>query len=191
MAVDQLPSSLSAKRRPFSFSFIFVQTGSSQTVRDECGILTGCSLSHSSIFLFSLRNASGQTAADLAHAHGFLSCSHLIADDHKLQLQASGLCNNGEEKGDPPCCQALLSRKRLLSAVDSGHAKKTRTAESESLFLTDSLFLTLYISNCLYLCHCLLLQMCWCRCTAAAMRGRRTWTWSLDRTSVQVGQEYS
>ncbi|XP_028998337.1 ankyrin repeat domain-containing protein 10-like [Betta splendens] len=75
-----------------------------------------------------LRNASGQTAADLAHAHGFLGCSHLIADDCKLQ--PSGLNKSGEMKGDPVCGQALHSRKRLFSALDGGHAKKTRTAES-------------------------------------------------------------
>ncbi|XP_026219294.1 ankyrin repeat domain-containing protein 10-like [Anabas testudineus] len=77
-----------------------------------------------------LRNGSGQTAADLARAHGFLNCFHLIANDQKHEPQVNGLCDSGELNGNPPCGQALLSRKRLLTAVDSGHTKKARRAEN-------------------------------------------------------------
>ncbi|XP_074483135.1 ankyrin repeat domain-containing protein 10a isoform X1 [Sebastes fasciatus] len=69
-----------------------------------------------------LRNASGQTAADLAHAHGFLDCFCFISKTKKHLLQLSG---NGA-----PCGGGLLSRKRLLAAVDAGHMKKARGAEN-------------------------------------------------------------
>lgn len=77
--------------------------------------------------LASLRNASGQTAADLAHAHGFLDCFCLISKTKKHLQQFSGLHVNGVQNGNgPPCGQGLLSRKRLLAAADAGHMKKAR-----------------------------------------------------------------
>ncbi|KAA8579864.1 ankyrin repeat domain-containing protein 10 isoform X2 [Etheostoma spectabile] len=77
-----------------------------------------------------LRNASGQTAADLAHAHGFLDCFGFISKTKKHLLQLSGLHVNGGQNGNSaPCGQGLLSRKRLLAAVDTGHMKKARGAE--------------------------------------------------------------
>ncbi|XP_044200194.1 ankyrin repeat domain-containing protein 10a [Thunnus albacares] len=74
-----------------------------------------------------LRNASGQTAADLAQAHGFHDCSHFISNAHKHLLQLSGLHVNGAQNGNG---QGLLSkaasRKRLLTATEAGHMKKAR-----------------------------------------------------------------
>ena len=75
------------------------------------------------LFLFRLRNASGQTAADLAHAHGFLDSFCFLSKTKKLlQLHVRG-GPNGES---PPCGPGLLSRKRLLTAGDSRDLKKAR-----------------------------------------------------------------
>ncbi|KAI3366250.1 hypothetical protein L3Q82_009726 [Scortum barcoo] len=73
-----------------------------------------------------LRNASGQTAADLAHAHGFHDCFHLISKSQKHLLQLSGLHVNGVQNGG----QVLLSRKRLLTTLDTDHMKKARRADN-------------------------------------------------------------
>ncbi|KAK2856704.1 hypothetical protein Q5P01_005439 [Channa striata] len=77
-----------------------------------------------------LRNASGQTAADLAHAQGFLGCFRLISSEQKHLLQLSGLHENGEQNGNTACGQGLFSRKRLLTAGDTGHTKKARRADN-------------------------------------------------------------
>lgn len=85
-------------------------------VRDKVGYIA--------FFSFSLRNTSGQTAADLAHAHGFHDCFCLIAES-----QLSGSPANGVQNGDgAPCGQG---RKRLLTAEGPGNAKKARRADSE------------------------------------------------------------
>ncbi|XP_029307825.1 ankyrin repeat domain-containing protein 10-like [Cottoperca gobio] len=77
-----------------------------------------------------LKNASGQTAADLAHGHGFLDCFHFISKTKKHLLQLSGLHVSGVHDGNTgPCGQGLLSRKRLLTAVDTGDMKKARGAD--------------------------------------------------------------
>ncbi|XP_023282824.1 ankyrin repeat domain-containing protein 10-like isoform X2 [Seriola lalandi dorsalis] len=73
-----------------------------------------------------LRNASGQTAADLAHAHGFFDCSRFISNAQK-QLQQLNTLRVG---GDTASGQSLLSRKRLLTAVESGHAKRAKRADN-------------------------------------------------------------
>ncbi|XP_047432717.1 ankyrin repeat domain-containing protein 10-like isoform X2 [Mugil cephalus] len=62
-----------------------------------------------------LRNASGQTAADLAQAHGFHDCFCLISDDQKHLHQQSE--------------NSLFSRKRQLAATDARHMKKARRAD--------------------------------------------------------------
>ncbi|XP_078099432.1 ankyrin repeat domain-containing protein 10a isoform X2 [Sander vitreus] len=78
-----------------------------------------------------LRNASGQTAAELAHAHGFLDCFRLMSKTKKHLLQLSGLHVTGVQNGNgAPCGQGLLSRKRLLTAADTGHMKKARGADN-------------------------------------------------------------
>ncbi|KAM3585095.1 uncharacterized protein V6R79_007353 [Siganus canaliculatus] len=75
-----------------------------------------------------LRNASGQTAADLAQAHGYRDCFHFFS---KTQKQLSEFQLNGVQNGNQaPCGQELLSRKRLLTSMDTGHVKKARTADS-------------------------------------------------------------
>lgn len=77
----------------------------------------------------SLQNTSGQTAADLAYAHGFLHCFHLIS---KSQLRA--LPVNVVQNGDgAPCGLDLRSRKRLLTSVDSENSKRVRRAGGMSL----------------------------------------------------------
>ncbi|XP_059183788.1 ankyrin repeat domain-containing protein 10a [Centropristis striata] len=76
-----------------------------------------------------LRNASGQTAADLAQSHGFLDCFGFISKTKKHLLQLSGLHVNRVENS-APCGQGLLSRKRLLTAVDAGHMKRARGADN-------------------------------------------------------------
>uniref|UniRef100_A0A3Q3VWJ7 Uncharacterized protein n=1 Tax=Mola mola TaxID=94237 RepID=A0A3Q3VWJ7_MOLML len=76
----------------------------------------------------SLRNASGQTAADLAHAHRFHDCFHLIS-----KSQLSGLPVSGAQKENSALCgQELNSRKRLLAAVHTGDMKKVRRADSKT-----------------------------------------------------------
>ncbi|XP_044043861.1 ankyrin repeat domain-containing protein 10-like isoform X2 [Siniperca chuatsi] len=78
-----------------------------------------------------LRNASGQTAADLAHTHGFHDCFRFITKTQKHLLQLSGLHVSGVQNGNSvPCGQGLLSRKRLLTDVDTGHMKKAKTADT-------------------------------------------------------------
>lgn len=77
-----------------------------------------------SLFFLSLRNASGQTAADLAHAQGFLDCSHFISDAQKQLQQLNALRGNG----DPA---AAGQRKRLLAAVEPGHVKRAKRADSK------------------------------------------------------------
>lgn len=85
----------------------------------------------SCVLWFSLRNASGQTAADLAHAKGFLDCFSFISKTKKHLLQLGGV-----HKGNSaPCGQALHSRKRLQTAEDTGHMKKARAAESKTFLL--------------------------------------------------------
>ncbi|XP_028252138.1 ankyrin repeat domain-containing protein 10-like [Parambassis ranga] len=72
-----------------------------------------------------LRNASGQTAADLAFAHGFHGCVGFISDaqQHLQQIGSN---------------QGLLSRKRQLVAMDSGHMKKARRADGAMVQLQNS-----------------------------------------------------
>nr|XP_046238512.1 ankyrin repeat domain-containing protein 10-like isoform X2 [Scatophagus argus] len=73
-----------------------------------------------------LRNASGQTAADLAHAHGFHECFCFISKTPLNGLEANGVQN----ANSAPCGRDLLSRKRLLTALDTGHMKKARRVDN-------------------------------------------------------------
>lgn len=75
-----------------------------------------------------LRNANGQTAADLAQTHGYRDCFHFFS---KTRKQLSEFQLNGVQNGNQaPCGQELLSRKRLLTSMDTGHVKKARTADN-------------------------------------------------------------
>ncbi|XP_028321315.1 ankyrin repeat domain-containing protein 10a [Gouania willdenowi] len=72
-----------------------------------------------------LTNASGQTAADLARAHGFHDCFCFISDAERRLHQL-----NGNAYGTP-CGQDPPSRKRQqLMALDSNHQKRARRAEA-------------------------------------------------------------
>lgn len=63
-------------------------------------------------------------AADLAYAHGFHNCFHLIS---KSQLR--GLPVTEVQNGDSASCGLdLRSRKRILTPVDSKNSKKVRRA---------------------------------------------------------------
>lgn len=77
-------------------------------------------------FLFRLKNASGQTAADLAHAHGFHDCFCIIANAQNCLDVGVVQSGNGT-----PCGRGPLGRKRQLGAVDVGHMKKARGADGK------------------------------------------------------------
>ncbi|KAF0045662.1 hypothetical protein F2P81_002191 [Scophthalmus maximus] len=102
-----------------------------------CHIQISCSVTKSEVrrvcslalLSLSLRNASGQTAADLAHAHGFLDCFRFVSNPQEHLLQPDGLRESGVQNGSGPWGQGSLSRKRLPASVDSGHTKKARRAE--------------------------------------------------------------
>ncbi|CAJ1087139.1 ankyrin repeat domain-containing protein 10-like isoform X2 [Xyrichtys novacula] len=77
-----------------------------------------------------LQNASGQTAADLALAHGFHEGFLLLSKTQKHLQQLAGVHLNGVQNGNgAPCGQELHSRKRLLNAAESGHMKRARRAD--------------------------------------------------------------
>lgn len=91
--------------------------------------------------MFSLRNASGQTAADLAHAHGSRECFRFISNMQNHLQQLNELHVNGvQQKGNSaPGGQGLptstASRKRLLTAIENRHMKKARSGNREQLFV--------------------------------------------------------
>ncbi|XP_028846860.1 ankyrin repeat domain-containing protein 10b isoform X2 [Denticeps clupeoides] len=72
-----------------------------------------------------LRNASGLTAADLAHAQGFQECAQLLSNAQNQQLtqlnRASTLALGRSLLNRAP------SRKRSLDCMESDHIKKART----------------------------------------------------------------
>ncbi|XP_041940096.1 ankyrin repeat domain-containing protein 10b isoform X1 [Alosa sapidissima] len=84
----------------------------------------------------SLRNASGLTAADLAHAQGFQECAQLLANAQNQQLNCmtNGSSTNGSiANGDQAITQlrsflkGAPSRKRSLDSMEPDHIKKART----------------------------------------------------------------
>ncbi|XP_062390495.1 ankyrin repeat domain-containing protein 10b [Sardina pilchardus] len=83
-----------------------------------------------------LRNASGLTAADLAHAQGFQECAQLLANAQNQQLNCmtNGSSTNGSiANGDQAITQlrsflkGAPSRKRSLDSMEPDHIKKART----------------------------------------------------------------
>lgn len=82
-----------------------------------------------------MRNASGLTAADLAHAQGFQECAQLLSNAQNQQLsQLNGFSTNGSVCfGDRKLIQerstlnGVPSRKRSLDCMESNHIKKART----------------------------------------------------------------
>ncbi|XP_060888135.1 ankyrin repeat domain-containing protein 10a isoform X2 [Labrus mixtus] len=78
-----------------------------------------------------LKNASGQTAADLALAQGFQEGFLLLSKTQKHLQQLGGVHLNGEQNGNGAHFgQELLSRKRLLNAAESGHMKRARRSDN-------------------------------------------------------------
>ncbi|KAG9335013.1 hypothetical protein JZ751_006154 [Albula glossodonta] len=81
----------------------------------------------------SLRNASGLTAADLAHAQGFQECAQLLSNAQNQLNQLNGFCHNGAVNGGSLHAPARSlfngapSRKRSLDCMESNHIKKART----------------------------------------------------------------
>lgn len=84
--------------------------------------------------LRSMRNASGLTSADLAHAQGFQECAQLLSNAQNQQLnQLNGFSNNGSVCfGDRKLIQersilnGVPSRKRSLDCMESNLIKKAR-----------------------------------------------------------------
>ncbi|KAJ3592321.1 hypothetical protein NHX12_007448 [Muraenolepis orangiensis] len=91
-----------------------------------------------------LRNASGLTAADLAHAQGFRECAEVLFNAQNLQRnlapsqsQLTGFCLNGTaaQNGDnsPPALQGRSflngapNRKRSFDGMEANQTKKPRT----------------------------------------------------------------
>ncbi|KAF7649013.1 hypothetical protein LDENG_00148510 [Lucifuga dentata] len=81
-----------------------------------------------SISFFSLTNASGLTAADLASAQGFHDCFHFLSSAQKRFPQIAGLCANGA-----PCGQGSVNRKRLLADVETDPTKKARRSDGADI----------------------------------------------------------
>ncbi|CAN9498366.1 unnamed protein product [Ophioblennius macclurei] len=77
-----------------------------------------------------LKNDRGQTAADLAHAHGFHDCFCFISNAHKTLMQLSELRHNGN---GAPFGQEGLGRKRQRASEDAVFLKKPRRADSEMM----------------------------------------------------------
>ncbi|XP_012697783.1 ankyrin repeat domain-containing protein 10b isoform X2 [Clupea harengus] len=80
-----------------------------------------------------LRNASGLTAADLAHAQGFQECAQLLANAQNQQLNCMTSTNGSILNGDQNISQlrsfhkGAPSRKRSLDSMEPDHIKKART----------------------------------------------------------------
>lgn len=82
------------------------------------------------LLLSSLRSNSGQTPADLAQAHGFDDCFHVIMSKSQLCGSENGV--NGVQNGNGALCgQHQHSRKRMLTAMDTESMKKARRVESK------------------------------------------------------------
>ncbi|KAL7882128.1 hypothetical protein AOLI_G00089770 [Acnodon oligacanthus] len=91
--------------------------------------------------LLSLRNASGLTAADLAHAQGFQECAQLLANAQNQQLSqfngfstnnSAGLLNGGHQLSQGRnFLNGAPSRKRSLECIEPSHFKKARTSDLE------------------------------------------------------------
>ncbi|XP_039379007.1 ankyrin repeat domain-containing protein 10 isoform X1 [Mauremys reevesii] len=72
-----------------------------------------------------LRNASGLTAADLAHTQGFQECAQFLLNLQNCHLNR--FFSNGTLNGGPNPVNGGTSRKRSFEDVDSAGVKKART----------------------------------------------------------------
>lgn len=88
--------------------------------------------------LRSLRNASGLTPADLAHAQGFQECAQLLSNAQNQQLSqlngfsthnSTGVLNGGHQLNQGRSfLNGAPSRKRSLDCIEPSHFKKARTS---------------------------------------------------------------
>ncbi|XP_074846465.1 ankyrin repeat domain-containing protein 10 isoform X3 [Carettochelys insculpta] len=72
-----------------------------------------------------LRNASGLTAADLAHTQGFQECAQFLLNVQNCHL--NHFFRNGTLNGGPSILSGGTSRKRSFEDVESAGVKKART----------------------------------------------------------------
>jgi len=82
-----------------------------------------------------LRNASGLTAADLAHTQGFQECAQFLLNLQNCHLNryySNGTLNGGHRNAGPNPFSGGTSRKRSFEDVESAGVKKART-EGETL----------------------------------------------------------
>ncbi|XP_053867301.1 ankyrin repeat domain-containing protein 10 isoform X2 [Malaclemys terrapin pileata] len=77
-----------------------------------------------------LRNASGLTAADLAHTQGFQECAQFLLNLQNCHLNR--FFSNGTLNGGPNPVNGGTSRKRSFEDVDSAGVKKARTEDMNS-----------------------------------------------------------
>lgn len=78
----------------------------------------------------SLRNASGLTAADLAHTQGFQECAQFLLNLQNCHLNryySNGTLNGGHRNAGPNPFSGGTSRKRSFEDVESAGVKKART----------------------------------------------------------------
>lgn len=71
-----------------------------------------------------MRNASGLTAADLAHTQGFQECAQFLLNLQNCHLNR--FFSNGTLNGGPNPVNGGTSRKRSFEDVDSAGVKKAR-----------------------------------------------------------------
>ncbi|XP_060733053.1 ankyrin repeat domain-containing protein 10b isoform X1 [Tachysurus vachellii] len=78
-----------------------------------------------------LRNASGLTGADLAHAQGFAGCAQLLSNAQNQQVFGcfNGFSTNNSVERMRGFLNGTPSRKRSLNCIESSQFKKARTSD--------------------------------------------------------------
>ncbi|MCJ8732932.1 hypothetical protein PDJAM_G00217030 [Pangasius djambal] len=78
-----------------------------------------------------LRNASGLTGADLAHAQGFRECAQLLSNAQNQQQLShfNGFSTNNSVEQTRGFLNGTSSRKRSLDCIESSQFKKARTSD--------------------------------------------------------------
>lgn len=82
-----------------------------------------------------MRNASGLTAADLAHTQGFQECAQFLLNlqnCHLNRFYSNGTLNGVHQNAGPNPFSGGTSRKRSFEDTESAGVKKART-EGETL----------------------------------------------------------
>ncbi|TSM60524.1 Ankyrin repeat domain-containing protein 10 [Bagarius yarrelli] len=79
----------------------------------------------------SLRNASGLTGADLAHAQGFAECAQLLSNAQNLQQLSrfNGFSTNNSVEQTRGFLNGMSSRKRSFDCLESVQFKKAKTSD--------------------------------------------------------------